>query len=308
MENFDVDKFHAERIAFVIMNNKIIYLNSSFFTHNSWFESYGIDKAKYNKIIRGFYYNNEIRFYVGENFETNEKVELAAIKYYPKIVVDLKLDNPILCVGCLATKNNTYFKPIKKLQITEKMKKEILITELKNHVPFDKTEADNVLKSINFLKNSNDCFKRENTFGHFTSGAMIINKQGKVLLDYHKKLNIWVQFGGHADGETDLLKNAVKEVMEETGLREITLVSNGIFDVNVVEAFGGVDGKNHYHFDINYLFYSSKDDFIVSEESINLKWCTINEAFKIIDKADVGLKRMLQKIEIIINKENANEI
>jgi 8-oxo-dGTP pyrophosphatase MutT (NUDIX family) len=38
------------------------------------------------------------------------------------------------------------------------------------------------------------------------------------LLIYHKKLDKWLQPGGHADGEEDLHKVAKSELEEETGV------------------------------------------------------------------------------------------
>ena len=76
-------------------------------------------------------------------------------------------------------------------------------------------------KFINFIEEYEDCFDRENEYGHFTGSGWLVNKQGdKVLLTHHRKLNMWLQPGGHCDGESDVAKVALTEAVEETAANE----------------------------------------------------------------------------------------
>ena len=62
---------------------------------------------------------------------------------------------------------------------------------------------------------------RENHFAHFTASALVVSADEKqVVMLHHKKLNKWLQPGGHADGES-FANVALKEVEEETGLKEV---------------------------------------------------------------------------------------
>lgn len=52
-----------------------------------------------------------------------------------------------------------------------------------------------------------------------TASAWVVNKdRSKVLMIYHNIYNSWSWLGGHADGETDLLAVAIREVREEAGI------------------------------------------------------------------------------------------
>ena len=66
----------------------------------------------------------------------------------------------------------------------------------------------NAIKMLNFFDNYNGCFEKDNLPGHFTGSAWIISPdKNKILMTHHKKLNMWLQLGGHADGEKDRLLN-----------------------------------------------------------------------------------------------------
>ena len=64
--------------------------------------------------------------------------------------------------------------------------------------------------------------------------------------------------GGHADGDADLLRVAKKEVMEECGLQQLTVVSPEIFSLEVLCVDGhekkGQYLSSHLHLNVTYLF------------------------------------------------------
>ena len=82
----------------------------------------------------------------------------------------------------------------------------ILIDALKKYNQRDEIEKNNVNKTFEFLRTSNNCFSRNNQKGHITAGALIMDNKGNVLLNHHKILNKWLLFGGHSDGEENSLK------------------------------------------------------------------------------------------------------
>lgn len=175
-----------------------------------------------------------------------------------------------------------------------------LINELKNYVPFDADEVISHKKLCDFLHLNTNCFSRTNQVGHITAGGLVYNKEGKVLLNHHIKSGMWIQFGGHCDGNPNPLETAFREVFEESGITELTLVSNEIFDIGDYTIQARANEPQHTHYDINYLFYDNSNTFAVSDESIELKWCTINEALKLVDPTDKGMNRMLKKLSSII--------
>ena len=80
---------------------------------------------------------------------------------------------------------------------------------------------------------------RENEFAHFTSSGFILNEnKDKVLMIYHNLYNSWAWTGGHADGEEDLLKVAIKEAKEETGVVNIQPLSTQIMSLDILPVWG----------------------------------------------------------------------
>ena len=90
---------------------------------------------------------------------------------------------------------------------------------------------------------------------------------------HHAKLNLWVQPGGHCDGESDVLAVAIKEAQEESGIQAIVPVSKDIFDVDVHFIPARKHEKEHYHYDIRFLLQVNSDEEIVqNHESHDMRW------------------------------------
>src|SRR6478672_9033967 len=85
-------------------------------------------------------------------------------------------------------------------------------------------EATVVAHFEDLLADPLDPFVRERLAGHFTASAWLVSDDGtRVLLTHHRKLDRWLQLGGHADGDRDLGRAALREAMEESGLRGLRL-------------------------------------------------------------------------------------
>ena len=92
------------------------------------------------------------------------------------------------------------------------------------------------------------CFERSLDKDHFTASSWLIDKSAnKVLLMHHRKLDKWLQLGGHADGDSNLLRVAIKEAQEESGIQDIKPVHKHIFDIDIHDVPG------HRHFDVRFL-------------------------------------------------------
>ena len=135
-----------------------------------------------------------------------------------------------------------------------------LIKELEKYEPFDEIEKENVKRVLNFLKTNENCYNRNNEVGHITCGALVCDNKGNVLLNHHKKSNMWFQFGGHSDDDTNSLRVAKREVFEESGITEYKVISNTIFDVDIQD-IDFDESFIHFHFDINFLFLVDNHNF-----------------------------------------------
>lgn len=79
-----------------------------------------------------------------------------------------------------------------------------------------------------------DCFQRTHLPGHITGSSWIVNPaKTAVVMVHHAKLNRWLQPGGHADGCENVLSVALKEAQEETGILELTVLRENIFDLDI---------------------------------------------------------------------------
>lgn len=130
-------------------------------------------------------------------------------------------------------------------------------------------ETESLSKLLNFINTNPHCFERFNK-GHITSSIWIVNHDGsEALLTHHKKLNFWLQLGGHNDGDNDCRAVALKEAEEESGILGLEFITTNIFDIDV----HAIPSSCEYHYDMRYLLRAPKDaQFIVSEESHNLAW------------------------------------
>lgn len=192
----------------------------------------------------------------------------------------------------------------------EKYRKEIL------SFLFDRDDVTKEVyeKELKHLKLNKQKFERSNLEGHFTGSAWIMTDDGeKALLTLHKKLGKLLQLGGHCDGDTNVLRCAIKEAMEESGITTIAFI-NKIFDidVHVIPEFIKIDKDGnrtvipeHKHYDIRFLFTVPSDSVpIVNEDESNgLIWITKDHDINSVVtdkenkpfKTSYGVTRMISK-------------
>ena len=140
-----------------------------------------------------------------------------------------------------------------------------------------------------------DCCERTLSLGHFTGSAWLVSADGlRVLLTRHRKLDRWLQLGGHADGDGDLSAVALREAREESGLGAL-VAEGGVFDLDrhFIPARGAEPG--HWHYDVRYVVHATVDEaFVINEESHALAWRRIDQLAADPD-ADESLRRMAGK-------------
>lgn len=144
---------------------------------------------------------------------------------------------------------------------------------------FDDTHITNeerqfFIPFMTFINDNLSCFERSNA-GHITGSAWIVNHEGThALLTHHKKLNSWFQLGGHADGDSDIRRVALKEAQEESGIQILECIIPTIFDIDIHP----IPGPCEYHYDVRYLLRAAKDaQFNVSDESHDLAWVDLTK-------------------------------
>lgn len=154
------------------------------------------------------------------------------------------------------------------------MHRQALLKQLVRYRERHPGEGDRVDQFVDFVDHHPDCFERILRTGHITGSAWIVDATGtKTLLTHHRKLNIWLQPGGHADGNSDLLEVALREGVEETGLRELEPVMAEILDLDIHGIPARKEEPAHLHYDVRYLLRQrGGDEYTVSVESHDLAW------------------------------------
>ena len=160
-------------------------------------------------------------------------------------------------------------------------------------------EATVVSRISSFVDAHSDCFSRELAVGHITGSAWILDSTGsRALLTHHKKLGIWVQLGGHADGDPDVEQVAYREAVEESGLVGLQFVEQALFDIDIHQIPARGDEAAHYHYDCRFLFRAVDDHYTVSDESHDLRWVSLADMSRVT--TEPSIKRMVDKTQALM--------
>ena len=167
---------------------------------------------------------------------------------------------------------------------------------LHTYNPADRQEQDHKQTILAFLNEyPYHAFERSLDVGHITASSWLVNKDGsQALLTHHKKLDKWLQLGGHCDGNTNVLAVAIKEAQEESGILGIKAIQSDIFDISVHLIPENKKEKAHYHYDIRFLLGVVTDEHVVvSDESHDLAW--ISKDRYCLPTNEISVIRMFDK-------------
>ncbi len=251
-------------------------------------------------------------FFDSSSFELHKLFSRNPIFDFPKIREDGFILRSFVAFGCDFTKffpenhNRT-----KSLNIREFASKVVFLDLMGNVIIYERENILlNILRSklnkffdfnrkLELLRDdiltsaSNTQFFNRNNSCHFTASGWLINSDGsKAFLMKHKKLNMWLQPGGHCDGNLNTLYVAKKEVIEESGFTDVEAISEDIFDIDYHVIPKTEKTPEHMHYDIRYLFRTNQETLIGNEESTEVKWITKEENE---ENYHFGLRRMIKK-------------
>ncbi len=174
---------------------------------------------------------------------------------------------------------------------------------LDRHRPADDAEARDLERIRAFVDEHDDPWDRALAPGHLTGAAFVIDGDGRLLLTHHRKLDLWLQLGGHAEEERRASEVALREAREESGLTDLAFhpalrdVELGplLLDVDVhgIPARGAEPA--HDHLDLRFLLVTGSPEAIELqvEESHDLAWVDLDEARR---RCDAGIRRAADKI------------
>lgn len=177
------------------------------------------------------------------------------------------------------------------------MHRQELLSLLNQYQTSHVEEAAMATKTRKFIMQHENCFDRNLMLGHVSGSSWVVNPaRTHVLLLLHRKLNLWLQPGGHADGDSDILRVILKETSEETGipLEQIHLINDGIFDVDVHTVYESMHDTRHTHYDIRFLV--EIDDSIPipgNDESHQIGWVPLEDVSRFNNA--LSLHRLVRK-------------
>ena len=163
-----------------------------------------------------------------------------------------------------------------------------LFDEIKRYQPVNEQEETDKEQMLQYIAHNTNYLERENQIAHFTTSIWTINKEHtKTLMVYHNIYQSWSWIGGHADGVEDLCSVALRELQEETGVANASLVSEDIFSLETLIVEGhvkrGVYVPCHLHLNVTYLAEADENEMlkVKPDENQAVKWWTFKEALEV---------------------------
>lgn len=146
-----------------------------------------------------------------------------------------------------------------------------------------------------WIDSHDDALYRTCLDGHLTGSAVIIDpSRPATLLIHHKKLQMWLQPGGHADGEGDLAQVALREAEEETGLRDLQVITPAIdLDIHSIPARG--DEPEHLHLDVRFVVLAQPGAIADPDEieTLGASWVSPDDPEQLIATGE--LRRLVDR-------------
>lgn len=160
-----------------------------------------------------------------------------------------------------------------------------------NYKPFNEQEEADKNLIIEAMDKFSDLLSRDNNIAHFTSSTFVVNKnRDKVLMVYHNIYDSWSWIGGHCDGDGDFKRVAIKELEEETGVKDVKFLDEEIFSLDVLPVKSHMKRgrfiSSHLHLSVAYIVEASEEESlrVNIEENSAVKWIDIKELLSFTEK------------------------
>ena len=177
--------------------------------------------------------------------------------------------------------------------------------QIEKYEPYNEQEEKDKQIMIKYMDTFEDVLTRDNEFGHFTASAWVVNQsRTKVLMIYHNIYKSWAWTGGHADGESNLLHTAIRELKEETGVKNVKVLEDNIFSLEIICVNGHIKRgryvSSHVHLNVTYLLEVNEDEElkIKEDENSGVKWVNIEDIEKLSNET-----WMIEKIYKKVNEK-----
>lgn len=142
-----------------------------------------------------------------------------------------------------------------------------------------------------FIDDHDDALHRTCLEGHLTGSALVVDAaREKVLVMLHAKLGLWLQPGGHADGEANLARVAFDEATEETGIEGLRVAWPPVdCDIHSIPERPGEPA--HLHLDVRFVVLAPPGaTAVANHESHGLRWVDLDGLNELA--GDASLRRL----------------
>lgn len=151
---------------------------------------------------------------------------------------------------------------------------------INEYKPTNRQEASDKNIILNYIDHFyKNILTRENKIAHMTSSGLILNKSlDKILMIHHNIYKTWTWTGGHADGDHDMLKVALKEAKEETGVFNIVPLMKDLASIDIIPVYGHIKKGGyisaHLHLNTSYALIADEEEKLIvnEEETSGVKW------------------------------------
>lgn len=183
-----------------------------------------------------------------------------------------------------------------------------LSRQIADYTPYNAQEAADRQLLLQYMRQFDDLYTRENTLCHMTASGWIINEaRTRVLMVYHNIYHSWSWTGGHADGEHDLCYVSCKEACEETGLPAVTPVTRDIYSLEILTVDGHVRRNayvsSHLHLNLTYLLTADESLplYKKDDENSGVRWMTLSEAVSLCSEPcmQIVYRKLNEKLALL---------
>jgi 8-oxo-dGTP pyrophosphatase MutT (NUDIX family) len=175
-----------------------------------------------------------------------------------------------------------------------------LLADLNAYRPLDAREAAMRDRVAAFVAAEGlAAFARTTAAGHITASAWIVDPaRTRCVLLHHRKLERWLQLGGHVDGDPDVRRAALREAREESGLRTLRALGEQIYDIDVHRIPERGAEPAHEHYDLRFALEADPREPLVSnEESHDVRWIALTELARYaVDESVLRLARKTARL------------
>jgi len=168
------------------------------------------------------------------------------------------------------------------------------LRRLADYRPIDELERRYCDELSAFVRQHHTSHQRSHAEGHVTASAWIVDQDLRhALLVHHRRLQRWLQPGGHIENDTTVLEAALRETREETGLA-CEPASSAIFDIDIHRIPSNAREVSHLHYDIRFLLVAGRGSTpSISDESHDLRWFSWEEIVAM--RCGPSIDRMMRK-------------